>query len=70
MTTRRHPIERPLARRITPRCIALYLALCEARSGSKEWWALHNELHEALALPPWRYPVPPELCAALDKAAA
>ena len=69
MTTKRTPISRPMARQITAEHVELYVALCEARSGSKEWWQLHNALHDALGLPPWQFPVPPELYAALDRAA-
>ena len=67
MGTKRVPLNRPPARKITARAVALFEALKAERDGSSQWWAIHGELHAELQLPPWSWPIPPEFFFELDR---
>jgi hypothetical protein len=66
MSTKRTPIARPPVTRITPAAIRLY-GLLRRVKGGKEWWDIHDQLHDELRLPPWEFPIGDEWLRALDQ---
>jgi hypothetical protein len=78
--TKRIPIARIQAHRITPRAIAIYQQMRRIRctcpsqppggcSHYNRWFDLHNELHLELRLPVWQWPCIPSITGARPPAA-
>jgi len=55
MTTRRTPINRPVRMKITAEAVEAFRKMEVATTGD-EWWAAHNELHDAMQLSPRQWP--------------
>ena len=67
--TKRIPVARRPMEQVTPRAVALFVAMGKLRCtcpppqqtrspclGCERWWGLHNELHDELRCKPWERP--------------
>jgi hypothetical protein len=64
MTAKRTVLNRPQRRRISPAAVELFRRI-QVTEDHKEWWGLHNALHDELQCMPWQYPclvAPDENC--------
>lgn len=55
MTAKRTVLDRPQRRRISPTAVELFRRI-QVTEDDKQWWRLHNALHDELQCMPWQYP--------------